>query len=272
MDDQPTPPGGPGQYPPPPPPPPSPLRETVSSATERIQVIIEAAEKAASGIIEDAEAQARRYLDDSRRRADMLAEQRLRAMAEVTDSLLQQAETVKRQSDDLIASLDSARGQIENRDRPDLYGAAPSEPQGFERPGPHLHPVEPTPPNLQAVPPAPGPQPGPEATPFQPPAMPQQPSEPSQPSEPPQVAPPPAAPPQGTDPTGAMPSPGPEPTGADAQGQPPASGRPTMDGARVLATQMAVAGSTRTEIEIRLRDEFGIADARPILDGILGPE
>ena len=196
MDDQPTPPGGPGQYPPPPPPP-SPLRETVSSATERIQVIIEAAEKAAAGIIEDAEAQARRYLDDSRRRADILAEQRLRAMAEVTDSLLSQAETVKRQSNDLISSLDRARGQIEDRDRPDLYGGAPlGEPQGFERPGPHLHPVEPTPPNLQAVPPAPQPQPGAEPTPTQPqpgaePTPTQPPAAPEQPSQP---VPPPAAP------------------------------------------------------------------------------
>jgi hypothetical protein len=39
----------------------------------------------------------------------------------------------------------------------------------------------------------------------------------------------------------------------------------------LLAAQMAVAGSSREEIETRLRDEFGIQDAGPILDGILGP-
>jgi hypothetical protein len=46
---------------------------------------------------------------------------------------------------------------------------------------------------------------------------------------------------------------------------------PPSDGARLLAAQMAVAGSSREEIETRLRDEFGIQDAAPILDGILGP-
>ena len=60
MEDQPTPTGtegkeSSGQVPP--------LRESVSSAGERIQVIIEAAEKAAAGIIEDADAQARRYIE-----------------------------------------------------------------------------------------------------------------------------------------------------------------------------------------------------------------
>ncbi|HVV91481.1 MAG TPA: hypothetical protein VHB53_13375 [Solirubrobacterales bacterium] len=43
-------------------------------------------------------------------------------------------------------------------------------------------------------------------------------------------------------------------------------------GARLLATQMAVSGSSRAEIEARLRDGFGIADTGPILDAILGPE
>jgi vacuolar-type H+-ATPase subunit H len=43
-------------------------------------------------------------------------------------------------------------------------------------------------------------------------------------------------------------------------------------GARLLATQMAVSGSTRAEIEARLRNGFKIADTRAILDAILGPE
>jgi hypothetical protein len=40
------------------------------------------------------------------------------------------------------------------------------------------------------------------------------------------------------------------------------------EGARLLATQMAVAGSTRDEIAWRLREEFGIHDATAILDEI----
>jgi cell division septum initiation protein DivIVA len=43
-------------------------------------------------------------------------------------------------------------------------------------------------------------------------------------------------------------------------------------GARLLATQMAVSGSTREEIEQRLRGGFEIDDAGEILDAILGPE
>ncbi len=43
-------------------------------------------------------------------------------------------------------------------------------------------------------------------------------------------------------------------------------------GARLLATQMAVSGSSREEIEARLRSGFEIEDASGILDAILGPE
>jgi vacuolar-type H+-ATPase subunit H len=43
-------------------------------------------------------------------------------------------------------------------------------------------------------------------------------------------------------------------------------------GARLLATQMAVSGSSRAEIEARLRDGFAIEDTGAILDAILGPE
>jgi hypothetical protein len=43
-------------------------------------------------------------------------------------------------------------------------------------------------------------------------------------------------------------------------------------GARLLATQMAVSGSSREEIEARLRNGFEIEDTSSILDAILGPE
>jgi len=43
-------------------------------------------------------------------------------------------------------------------------------------------------------------------------------------------------------------------------------------GARLLATQMAVSGSSRREIEERLRSGFQIEDTSEILDAILGPE
>ncbi len=43
-------------------------------------------------------------------------------------------------------------------------------------------------------------------------------------------------------------------------------------GARLLATQMAVSGSSREEIETRLRSGFEIEDTASIVDAILGPE
>jgi len=53
----------------------------------------------------------------------------------------------------------------------------------------------------------------------------------------------------------------------------PASGRrSSASGARLLATQMAVSGSSRAEIEQRLRSTFQIEDTSEILDAILGPE
>jgi hypothetical protein len=43
-------------------------------------------------------------------------------------------------------------------------------------------------------------------------------------------------------------------------------------GAQLLATQMAVSGDSREEIEARLRSEFEIDDVDEILDAILGPK
>jgi len=247
MDDQTTPtgnegPGSEGAVPP--------LRDSVSSAGERIQVIIEAAEKAAAGIIEDADAQAHHYIEASRERADVLADERVRVMSDLTDTLIRQAEMVKRQSDDLLAALDSARSELAGRIGQELSSGSPGAPaqppQGFGQAGEasrvsHLQPVESARPGLQAVAPPVQPQTAPQPVPQPPPA----------PAQHPNVAPPP--PPQ------------------QPMSQPPAGDAPASDGARLLAAQMAVAGSSRKEIEVRLRDEFGIQDATPILDGILGP-
>jgi hypothetical protein len=68
----------------------------------------------------------------------------------------------------------------------------------------------------------------------------------------------------------------PEPASPIRRGQPepelPRSELPsdsaTFEGARLLATQMAVAGSSRDEIAARLLEEFGIEDASTILDEI----
>jgi hypothetical protein len=59
-----------------------------------------------------------------------------------------------------------------------------------------------------------------------------------------------------------------EPAEEEAQPQ----RRSSAAGARILATQMAVSGSSRREIEQRLRSDFDIEDTSEILDAILGPE
>ncbi len=46
---------------------------------------------------------------------------------------------------------------------------------------------------------------------------------------------------------------------------------PAAGGPRLLATQMAVSGASREEIDERLRESFGIEDTGEILDAILGP-
>jgi hypothetical protein len=45
----------------------------------------------------------------------------------------------------------------------------------------------------------------------------------------------------------------------------------SSDGLRLLAIQMAVAGSSRTEIEDRLRSEFGVTEPADVLTEVLGP-
>jgi len=48
--------------------------------------------------------------------------------------------------------------------------------------------------------------------------------------------------------------------------------RSASAGARLLATQMAISGASRDEIEERLRNGFDIVDTGEILEAILGPE
>jgi hypothetical protein len=62
------------------------------------------------------------------------------------------------------------------------------------------------------------------------------------------------------------------PVAAAPEAEQPAGPRSGSSGARLLATQMAVSGSSREEIAERLRSSFDIDDANEILDAILGSE
>lgn len=59
---------------------------------------------------------------------------------------------------------------------------------------------------------------------------------------------------------------------SDEEVEPLAPRRSGSAAARLLATQMAVSGADRAEIEARLRNGFEIEDTSEILDAILGPE
>ncbi len=89
------------------------LQDSIGTASSRIQVVIEAAEKAAAGIIDDAEAQARTYLEESRRRAELITDQRAKEVASMTDALIECAEAAKHQSDELLAVLDQAKIKVD---------------------------------------------------------------------------------------------------------------------------------------------------------------
>lgn len=58
----------------------------------------------------------------------------------------------------------------------------------------------------------------------------------------------------------------------ESEAEPSPGQRSGSAGARLLATQMAVSGSSRQEIEQRLRSGFEIEDTSEILDAILGPK
>jgi hypothetical protein len=165
-----------------------------ATTAERLEAIVEAAERAAESVIDDAEAQAHRYLAETRERADREASARLSSFSGLTDSLLAEATALRQQAERLQATLEEAKAKIEADQAP--------QPEAEEFIAPRLRAV----------------------------ALPEEPT-----------------------------------FAAEGKRQDPA-------GARLLATQMAVSGSSREEIELRLRNGFEIEDTRAILDAILGPE
>jgi len=214
-------------------------------------------------IIEDAENQARAYLEDSRRRADEVADERAQALSGLADNLLSRAESVKEQSADLILALEAARAQI--ADHISDYTAR-SKSQASSRAVPHLKPVAKAPRSTPLEAPAPSGMAGEEAETEAPRPKETQSSETKAPVD--------------VEADGgeaevaadeASPETDPEPETPVA---PPPPRRPATEpsaGARLLATQLAVAGSSRAEIANRLEHEFGVANPDSMLDAILGP-
>jgi vacuolar-type H+-ATPase subunit H len=186
---------------------PEPLKPLATSTAERLAAIVEAAEQAAVAVIDDAEKQGRARLEEAQAEADRIVADRLDSLAELTDSLVAQAEAIRSQSDRLLSSLEEARSRF-GADSAPPAGAEQREPEEPSR-GSHLSAVAPVEEQVAV-----------ESTNL----------------------------------------------------RPPAGSGGTSAGARLLATQMAVSGSSREEIESRLRSGFEIEDTGSILDAILGPE
>lgn len=190
-------------------------RPLASSAARRVEAIIEGAERAAEQVIDDAEAKARAYLAEAEAEANRTVEKRLASLGELTDALVAQADSIRRQSELLIRSLREAKERLEEE------AGSPSE-AGQKQDGDGIPSVDEVRqgPRLSAV----------------------EPAEPERPT-PPRI-----------------------------ERWPERRERGTPAGARLLATQMAVSGSSREEIAERLRNGFEIENADAILDAILGPE
>jgi len=212
-----------------------------SSAARRVEAIIEGAEKAAERVIDEAEERARAYLAEAEAAADRTVAERLAALGELTDALVAQADAIRRQSELLTRSLREAKERLES----DAVAAgvrpsAEAAPEHTEDGGP-----EPA----AAIDESAGEsdEAGPDlaAAPRTPHLSAVEASEPSPPGKP-----------------------GPGPVDQIAERR----GHGTPAGARLLATQMAVSGSSREEIAARLRTGFEIEDTDAILDAILGPE
>lgn len=176
-----------------------------ADTAERLEAIVEAAERAAESVIDDAEAQARRYLAQARAEADRMAVGRVGDLSDLIETLLGQAVSLRREAERLQATLEEAKERIDPADA--RQADARQAPELAEKQDPEETP------RLRAVPveDAPAPVQSPERS-------------------------------------------------SDAPG------------ARLLATQMAVSGSSREEIAERLRNGFEIEDVEAILDAILGPE
>lgn len=227
-------------------------REIEDTTAARLAEIVAAAERAAKQVIDEAEEEARTRIADAHEEAERIVAARLAGLGDLTDEINAQAEALVRQAEALQQALARAKADMG-------AGEAPGAPATMARHDPEPAPRRPVAPSLKVVPgePAISPQDrfarelaAQEAS----AAAPGPPQDDRRRRDPEPVEDAPAA----------------APSQDFAEEISLGSGNPA--GARLLATQMAVSGSSRAEIEARLRSGFEIADTRAILDAILGPE
>ena len=211
-------------------------REIEDLTAARLAEIVAAAERAAKQVIDEAEEEARTRIADAHEEAEQIVAARLAGLSDLTDEINAQAEALVSQAEALQQALARAKAEMGGAEA--LGGPATvgrREPPREPEPEPDIR--KPVGPSLTVV----G---GIHEEPQNDRRL------------------------RDTAPVEDAPAPVPsqdfdEEISLD-------SGNPA--GARLLATQMAVSGSSRAEIEARLRNGFKIADTRAILDAILGPE
>jgi hypothetical protein len=214
------------------------IRRLVAVAAQRIEEVVNSAEAIAREIRENARAEADRYLEDRRREADRLAAERRRNLEEWTSKLRERFARVESETAALIAEAE--RGLTEIAAIPEPFAEPPASPSLAGEVGRVAETMSPVPPDEPPASRAPEPAPGAEdrARPNLGPAFAYAPSE-------------------------SWSNSGSEDTSTSIGGEAYAS-------ALIRATQLAVRGSERREIEVALCDEFGLEDAKPIVDQILG--
>jgi vacuolar-type H+-ATPase subunit H len=88
-------------------------RERLEATTaERLAEIVAAAERAANQVIDDAEREARRQIEEARARAEGLVAERLSKLTAEVDALVEQANAIRSQSQELLVSLSQLRSQL----------------------------------------------------------------------------------------------------------------------------------------------------------------
>jgi hypothetical protein len=256
------------------------VQATMNQMTDRMQTVIDAAERAAEAIRHDAEEQARRHLAETQRKADRLTAERVGLISELTDDLIRHAANVRDHSEQMVRALEDAISSVTDKlEQPamsDPLGAvpAPSTPLAAPPAGDEAHVPQPAPDpaahgvytDLVGTPPPPVPASAPAPVPprMMPPDLPSPPTGALQPT--PEDA---AAAAAAADP------------GRPANPQPPASPgaqggiatrreQPVSEDAVLHAGQLAAAGESRETIANALRQVWGVSDPDPIVDQVLG--
>lgn len=189
----------------------------------------------ATRIAEVVEAELRKEVAEARRRLDAEVDARLARLREMTDGLLERAARVSDELDGLAAALrDAATDAVDTANAPLGAGLA-GDPGSLADPD-DAEPFATAAPTTIDAPEAELGAPGPES--FRPTI----------------VARPGAA-------DDVAPTPEPEPA---------ATAEPPSDAARLVAVEMALAGSSRDDVDRHLRSAYDVADTGDLLDDVFG--